>query len=465
MAKKALEHVAARPWAILPSDLEVIAAIADRDFSDMEAVEKIKADRLANAERAGIRDGVAIIDVMGPLFRYANIFTDISGATSFDQLGRDLAVAEADPDVTSILLNIDSPGGMVNGTNEFAEAVRATEKPVTAYVGYLAASAAYWIAAAADEIVLDKTAQVGSIGVVMGWTDDSAAMEKAGLKDVEFVSSQSPNKRPDHRTDDGRAEIQRQVDDLADIFVATVAKNRGVSTDTVINDFGRGGLLVGEKAIAVGMADRLGNFEEVLAGLAGDDRGGHRSGASAHSMVSEENLNMTDKTTDKKNDSAPSPEAAADNPVQITADLIASDHADIADHFKALGAEAERKRILDIEAVALPGHDKLVAEMKADGSVTAGDAAQRILAAEQQKLKNANAAIQKSGKETEELDSSASEQGAGADDGLPTGATVEERAQAAWDKDADIRAEHPSLASYTAFLKAKENGQIRGERN
>src|SRR5690606_21790544 len=151
---------------------------------------------------------------------------------------------------------------MVSGINEFAAMVAASPKKTVAYVGNMAASAAYWIASAADEIVIDATAQLGSIGVVMGWIDDSRAMEKAGYEEIEFVSSQSPNKRPDHKTDEGRAVIQQEVDDLAAVFVAAVAENRGVTTDKVITDFNRGGLLVGAKAVAAGMADRLGSFEE-----------------------------------------------------------------------------------------------------------------------------------------------------------------------------------------------------------
>lgn len=219
----------------------------------------------AEARTITVRDGVAVLPVDGPIFPRSNLFSDISGATSLEILACDLNIALDDPAVTAILLEVDSPGGEVSGVSEFAAMVRAgrERKPIAAYVQDLAASAAYWIAAAASPIVVADTAAVGSIGVVAAVPDPS----QRDTSSIEFVSSQSPNKRPDPNSKSGKAYIQAHVDEVADVFVAAVAKYRGITTESVIDNFGQGGLLVGASAVQAGMADQVGSFEQTFSDL------------------------------------------------------------------------------------------------------------------------------------------------------------------------------------------------------
>lgn len=269
MTVNAYDLAAGRPWLIEPAALEQVLAVADR-MGNPEALQAKLGRPLDNTRTVTMRDGVAVIPITGPIFRHANLFTAISGATSTDVLATDIRAALDNPGVRGIALDINSPGGEAAGINELAAMVRdaRSTKPITAYVGSSGASAAYWIASAANEIVVDPTAVVGSIGVVMSMTDSRGRDEKNGVRTHEIVSSQSPNKRADPATEGGRAEIQRVVDALAQVFVQSVAENRGVSTDTVTNDFGRGGVLVGQAAVTAGMADRLGSLESVIAELA-----------------------------------------------------------------------------------------------------------------------------------------------------------------------------------------------------
>src|SRR5690606_28406442 len=155
-------------------------------------------------------------------------------------LRRDLQLALDDPSISGIVLSIDTPGGVVNGVNELANAIRGarSQKRIVAYVGGMAASAGYWLASQASEIVIEETAALGSIGVRAVVTDTSKKDAEAGR--IEFVSSQSPGKRADLSTEEGRARIQRHVDALADVFIATVGKGRGVKPDDVISRFGGG---------------------------------------------------------------------------------------------------------------------------------------------------------------------------------------------------------------------------------
>lgn len=272
---RVLEAIDSVAWAMLPEWVERIRTIAARENDPTpEVLEAYRAMALPRSERAQVRGSVAILNAFGPMFRRANLMVEFSGATSYEILHRDFQAALDNPAVQSIVLNVDTPGGEVNGVDELAKAVYAARgvKRIVAYVGGTGASGGYWIASAADEVVVSDAAVLGSIGVAMAVTDTSGRDERQGIKRVEIVSSQSPDKRPDLGTDEGRARVQRTVDDLAAVFVSAVAKHRGIDTEAVLARFGRGGVEVGQKAVAAGMADRIGTFEGVIADLS--SRGG-----------------------------------------------------------------------------------------------------------------------------------------------------------------------------------------------
>jgi ClpP class serine protease len=260
-----LELAASQGWAMLPDRAEQMVAIAEREHTvTPEVLEAYRAQQLERSERAAFRDGVAILYVDGPLFKRANLFVNYSGATSYEILRRDLQSALDNPEVASVLLIVDSPGGEANGCDEIATAIYAARsvKPITAFVSGMAASGGYWIAAAASRVVVSDAAMLGSIGVVLG-----VRPKGPNDKTIDFVSSQSPGKRPDVTTDVGKGQIQTMVDDLAEVFVAAVARYRGVTVDHVIKNFGAGGMKVGAKAVAAGMADQVGQLENVIASM------------------------------------------------------------------------------------------------------------------------------------------------------------------------------------------------------
>jgi len=261
---------ASRPWLIEPAALETILAIAN-GMGDPEALQTKLGKSLENTRTVRMVDGVAVVPVTGPIFRYANLFTEISGATSTQVLATDIRTALDNPYVSGIVLDINSPGGEATGINELAGQVRAgaRQKPIVAYAGGTMASAAYWIGAAATDVVADATAIVGSIGVVMSYLDTTKRDEKSDVRRVEIVSSSSPDKRLDPNTDMGRAKVQAMVDALGEVFINAVAKFRGTTADKVKSDFGRGGVLVGAEAKAAGMVDRIGSLDTVIAELAG----------------------------------------------------------------------------------------------------------------------------------------------------------------------------------------------------
>jgi len=260
MTINALDLITAQPWAIDPDALETILQVAARANDAPDAVAAKLGRPLDNARKVTERDGAAIIPITGPIFRRANLFTEISGATSVEVLARDIQAAADNPSIERIVLEIDSPGGQATGIAELAGQIRAIAtdtKPVIAYVDGMAASAAYWLAAAAPEIVADKTALLGSIGVVATYRPEKNAP-------IKIISSLSPLKQATPDTEQGRAELQRIIDELAAIFVADIAAYRGTTAAHVAEHFGRGGVLLGDPAVAAGMANRIGSFESLF---------------------------------------------------------------------------------------------------------------------------------------------------------------------------------------------------------
>lgn len=346
---RAFELAASRPWLMLPADLDNLMAIADRQ-GDPEALEARLGRPLDNTRAVSMRDGIAIIPVTGPIMRYANLFTRISGATSTQELATDLQAALDNPQVKGILLNMDSPGGEANGINELGDMIHAArgKKPIKAYAGGSLASGAYWLASAADEVVIDDTALVGSIGVVV-----EVAIRKAadGEKRYTITSSNAPNKRPDLETEDGRAEIAKSINALGEVFVAKVARNLGVAPDQVPAMGDHGGLKVGAAAVASGLAHRLGSLESLITEM-------------AKSAATQRKLSMTIVKTTAELHAAI---AAGTDPQTIQ--IAAVEQVDTAAIKTAAAAEAvtaERARIKGINELAAKGFEKEI-EAAIDG--------------------------------------------------------------------------------------------------
>jgi ClpP class serine protease len=446
MKTTALDLILGDAWAIQPEALEQILAIAQRLNDSPEAVAAKLGRPLENTRRATARDGSAIIPVTGPIFRRANLFTEISGATSVEVLASDIQAALDDPAIVRLVLEIDSPGGQATGIAELAAMIRASAKPVIAYVDGMGASAAYWLAVAAHELVLSSTALVGSIGVVASYRP-----ERDGP--IKVISSQSPLKQATPDTAEGRAEVQRVIDRIASIFIADVARYRGVSTETVLADFGQGGVLVGEDAVAVGMATRLGTFEQFFQSAG---RAGPRM---ERSMSYQADLNTAL--------GLPADASAEDAIVEISGqnEQVAKAARIEAKHD---GETGERARVSAILAAI---EEKPHAAATAHAAITAGlslDQAQAMIAAVPEAAvletideDRARAAYRRDflaegGPAAPTADS------ATGDATADTGADPEAAARHAWDGDARLRAEFANdFDRYQAFQKATASGRVK----
>lgn len=348
---RAFELAASRPWLMLPDALDSLMAIADRQ-GDPEALEARLGRPLENTRVVTMRDGIAVIPVTGPIMRYANMFTRISGATSTQELATDLQAALDDPKVKGIILNVDSPGGEANGINELGDMVYAArgKKPIKAYGGGTVASAAYWIGSSADELVIDDTALLGSIGVVV-----EVALREAreGEKRYTITSSNAPNKRPNLETEEGRAELSKTIDALGEVFVAKVARNLGVTADQVPAMGDHGGLKVGAAAVASGLAHRLGSLESLITEMAKE-------------AATPRKLSMTIVKTTAELHAAI---AAGTDPQTIQ--IAAVEQVDIAAIQTTAAAEAvtaERARIKGINELAAKGFEKEIEAAIDDGT-------------------------------------------------------------------------------------------------
>jgi len=220
-------------------------------------------------------DGVAHIPIVGELTPSAQ--TDACGAytaealTEYGYISAASLAADADPKVSAIAYDVNSPGGYVDGVDAVAQIIAAVSKPTIAYVDGMAASAAYWLASQADRIVaLSPASTVGSIGVAAEEYDDSAALESEGIAHRVYTSTDAPDKRPNTATPEGRAKIIAHLDDVHSVFVRRVSDGRNVSAKKVNEDFGRGGVVIAEKALAAGMIDEVrgSHLSRIPAGVA-----------------------------------------------------------------------------------------------------------------------------------------------------------------------------------------------------
>lgn len=445
----------AKYWAIEPDILKSLCRL-----NEIKSLSFQSERRLSNTRSVMIRDGTAIIPLHGPITARSDIFTFFMGGTSLSDLAKDFQTALNDDQVKAILFDVDSPGGVALGPAEMADAIFKArgKKPIWSYVGRNCSSAAYWIASATEKIITNPSALLGSIGVVTTIpVQEQPDLE--GYKNIEIVSSNANRKRPDPRTAEGLSEIKRELNDLEAQFIESVAHYRSVTIDSVKNDFGQGGVLIGKNAVLAGMADSLGSYEEVLAEL-----------NQKFSTNKNKNL-MSNKEIIEKS--------------AITANFIKSEFPDIAEKLAKEnstkiqsetketafnegkkaglieGAKAERDRILAIEEAALSGCEDLVMKAKQDGDMTAEKLALQIVAREKQRGTKYVDQSKEAEKEMPKVDPSF-ENTASNKAKVDQDAPLEDRAKAEWQNDSKLRSEFGNdYDSYLAYKQAFDANQVK----
>lgn len=278
-----LRWIAETPWALLPSKLAVLRKTAAYFASGGVLSEEEIRERIGVPPVAGPTDApyrlagtVAILPLWGVLAHRAGLIYESSGGTSTERFAARFRQAVADPAVDAVLLDVDSPGGAVPGVEELASEIYRSrgQKPTVAIANAMAASAAYWVAAAAEELVVTPSGQVGSIGVYAAHEDLSGALEQAGVRVTLIAEGRYKTEGNPYEplTEEARAAIQEHVSYYYDMFVDAVARGRGVKRSEVREGLGEGRLVTAKRAVQLGMADRVATMQETIDRLAGSRR-------------------------------------------------------------------------------------------------------------------------------------------------------------------------------------------------
>ena len=252
-----IESLLYRPLALLPAHAR---ALLDRfRLLDGAAPPKALLDRDETHDRRPflVVDGVAVIPIEGAL-----VHGDAYpwwGETSYGSIRACLDLAATDAEVRAILLHVNSPGGEVSGCFDLADRIFALRavKPIAAIVDEYACSAAYALASAAEKILAPRTAVIGSIGVITMHLDVTAALEQAGLKvtTIQYGGRKSDSYPTTPLSDEARDRMQAQIDTLGEMFVALVARNRGIDAAKVRAT--EAGTFLGQAAVDAGLADAV----------------------------------------------------------------------------------------------------------------------------------------------------------------------------------------------------------------
>lgn len=373
-----VDLIASDSWAITKNALENIIAIAERTpidsgivYNTMHGAAVKKTEETNFEAEQFLSSGVAVVPIVGPIFPRANLMTTMSGATSIEQITKDIQSAINNPKVNSIVLNIDSPGGAVTGVNELANTIKSLQaiKPINAYVYGMCASAAFWIASSANKIYASETSEIGSVGVVCAYKDQSEKDTRDGVKTIEIVSSVSPYKRVSPSTPEGKEKVQRMVDSIASVFVQSLSANRGMDEKVILADYGKGETYLSVKAYANGMIDGIGSLSSVVA------------------LCSKENKF-------KKGERMESTEAT--EAIQtFTAEGLKESDPVLFGVIKELGAKEERERIQSIEGLShIPGAESIIAKNKFKADMTKDALAFLILDSQEVQRKKALDALQ-----------------------------------------------------------------------
>lgn len=285
--------VCSTPWLIEQVKFEAILEFVRLKVDGVEPFADYHAASPRTVENKG---AIAVLPLYGVISQRMNLMSDFSGGTSTEQFSKSFRAALADPNVSSIVLDIDSPGGTVYGVPELGDEIFAARgaKPIVAVANALAASAAYWLGSAADEFVVTPSGDVGSIGVFAAHVDESGMEEAMGIKTTLISAGKFKVEGNPHEplTAEAAAAMQARVDDFYSMFTSAVARNRGVKLASVTGGFGQGRVVGAADALKAGMVDRIETLDQTLARLGASGGSQRKKMAAASGMGPEAELEL-----------------------------------------------------------------------------------------------------------------------------------------------------------------------------
>lgn len=207
---------------------------------------------------------IYVMQLRGVVSKYDDWWYGIRGTSS---LKDDLIEKMRDPMVSAVMFIVDSPGGMVDGTFEFADAIRdmraETGKPVVGFIDGMACSGGYAPLSQCDYIFASHaTATAGSVGVYTSWMSLRKMLEKHGIQIHTIIAPNSPEKiKAFLDAEEGNYEMmEKKLAVLQDIFKETVTTGRPNINERAL----RGDSFFGKKSIELGLIDAIGTIEDAI---------------------------------------------------------------------------------------------------------------------------------------------------------------------------------------------------------
>ncbi|MEX3896317.1 S49 family peptidase [Paraburkholderia sp. BR10954] len=277
-------HLATRlfntPLAITPDRIAAIAAML-RDGRSGSAVLAYDSTTAAGQNVAANRPyqveaGIAIIPVAGTLIqRSGSLVPFLDGCmgvvSGYDGIRANLSLAFSDPAVRAIVLDVDSRGGEIAGMLDLSDAIYASRgiKPLWAILTECAYSAAYGLASACDRVIVPRTGGTGSVGVIVAHTDFSKALDRAGVAVTLITSGARKADGSEFKplSREAYLRIKADIDTLGELFIRTVARNRGLAVSKVRAT--QGATYLGGSGLTVGFADAVMSPDAAFARLLG----------------------------------------------------------------------------------------------------------------------------------------------------------------------------------------------------
>jgi len=225
------------------------------------------------------KGSVAVIPIRSEILKY----DQPCGPRGTQSILTDVKSADQNPNIKSILLVVDSPGGQVTGTDLLADAISNSTTPVVAYIEGMAASAAYWIISGASKIIASSDLdRIGSIGTMLMVEDLKPALEAEGIKFHEVYASLSVDKNKDfNQVLDGNYEAYKKnvLDVINSKFLSSIKTNRPAVDDSTLT----GKIYFAPEAIALGLIDEIGSLDHAI--------------SIADSLINEKNIQSTNHET------------------------------------------------------------------------------------------------------------------------------------------------------------------------
>jgi signal peptide peptidase SppA len=222
-------------------------------------------------QQMNISNNVAIIPIHGVLVsRRGTIDNSCSELVSYERLRTQISAALSHSDVSEIVLDMHTGGGMAMGCKELADFIYQSRsiKPITAVINFAAYSAGYFIASACSKVVCSPTGGVGSIGVIMETYEVSVMESEAGIKYRTFYRGAHKNDASPHEplTEEAAFEIDKRLDISYSQFVSSIALYRNLDEKIVTDTQAR--LLSSDEALESKFIDEISPAQEAINSIA-----------------------------------------------------------------------------------------------------------------------------------------------------------------------------------------------------